>query len=133
MVNEETKMTKTAMLKLVVYAPKTHVDPMLEALLKHGCGSFGNGKYEGCAFLTFGHGTWIAQKGSKPFKGRLNRREMVQEVKIEACCPTSKAEQMVKVLRSLHPYEEPIIELYPMESMKEEKVGKAVVEVLKYK
>lgn len=121
------------MLKLVVYAPKTHVDSMLDALLKHGCGSFGNGKYEGCAFLTFGHGTWIALKGSKPFKGRLNRREMVQEVKIEACCPVSKAEQMVKVLRSIHPYEEPIIELYPMESVKEEKGSKAVADTPKYK
>lgn len=126
-------MTKNAMLKLVVYSPKSHMDAMLEALQKNGCGSMGEGKYEGCAFLTFGHGTWIAQKGSKPFKGRLNRREMVQEVKIEACCPTSKAEHMVKVLRSIHPYEEPVIELFPMESFKEEKVGKAVVEVMKYK
>ncbi len=121
------------MLKISVCVPKTHVDATLEAMLKHGCGSFGNGKYEGNAFLTFGHGTWIAMKGSKPFKGRLNRREMFQEVKIETFCPASKAEQMVKILRSIHPYEEPIIELFPMETMKEEKTAKGAVEVIKYK
>mgnify|MGYP001597279385 CR=1 FL=1 len=126
-------MPKSTMLKISVCVPKTHVDATLEAMLKYGCGSFGNGKYEGNAFLTFGHGTWIAMKGSKPFKGRLNRREMFQEVKIETCCPASKAEQMVKVLRSIHPYEEPIIELFPMETMKEEKTAKGVVEVMKYK
>lgn len=126
-------MPKSAMLKISVCVPKTHVDATLEAMHKHGCGSFGNGKYEGNAFLTFGHGTWIAMKGSKPFKGRLNRREMFQEVKIETCCPASKAEHMVKVLRSIHPYEEPVIELFPMETMKEEKTTKGVVEVMKYK
>ena len=59
-------MPKSAMLKISVCVPKTHVDATLEAMHKHGCGSFGNGKYEGNAFLTFGHGTWIAMKGSKP-------------------------------------------------------------------
>lgn len=119
--------------KLVVYAPKTHVDPILEALHKTGCGAMGEGKYEGCAFLTFGHGTWIAMKGSKPFKGRLNRREMAQEVKIETTCLSSKSTDIMKIIRSLHPYEEPVIELYPLESVSLKKSKKGEVEVLKYK
>ncbi len=121
------------MLKLVVYVPKTHVDSVLNMMHENGCGDFGEGKYQGVAFLTFGHGTWIAMKGSKPFKGRLNRREMIQEVKIETCCTSAKARHMVKVLRSIHPYEEPVIELFPMESLKEEKTTKGSVELLKYK
>ena len=126
-------MPKSAMLKISVCVPKTHVDATLEAMLKHGCGSFGNGKYEGNAFLTFGHGTWIAMKGSKPFKGRLNRREMVQEVRIETTCPSTKASEMVKVLRSIHPYEEPVVELYALESVELKTIGKSAIEVLKYK
>lgn len=109
------------------------MDAMLEAMHQKGCGSFGDGKYEGAAFLTFGHGTWIALKGSKPFKGRLNRREMVQEVKIETTALASKASEIVKVLRSIHPYEEPVIEIYPLESAELKHTGKGVVEVLKYK
>lgn len=125
--------TKPKFLKLVVYAPKTHMDAMLDAMHKQGCGSFGEGKYEGNAFLTFGHGTWIALKGSKPFKGRLNKREMSQEVKIETTCPTSSAMNVVKILRSIHPYEEPVIELYPLESAELKETASGKVEVLKYK
>ncbi len=124
-------MAKSEYYKLVCYVPKTYLEPMLDALHDHGCGSFG--KYEGVAFLTFGHSTWIALKGSKPFKGRLNKREMAQEVKIETTCPASKASLIIKVLRSLHPYEEPIIEFYPMESMVEEKTPKGKIEVIEYK
>ncbi len=124
---------KQKYVKMIVYAPKTHVDPILEAMHVNGCGNMGDGKYEGCAFLTFGHGTWIALKGSKPFKGRLNRREMSQEVKIETTCPASKSGQMVKILRSIHPYEEPLIELYPLESVEIKETSKGDVEVLKYK
>ncbi|MEK6902694.1 MAG: hypothetical protein AABX02_03870 [archaeon] len=126
-------MTKNNFVKLVVCVPKTHMEPILDAMHKHGCGSFGDKKYEGVAFLTFGHGTWIALKGSKPFKGRLNRREMVQEVRIETTCPSTKASEMVKVLRSIHPYEEPVVELYALESVELKTIGKSAIEVLKYK
>lgn len=119
--------------KIVVCVPKTHMEPVLDAMHKHGCGALGDGKYEGVAFLTFGHGTWIAMKGSKPFKGRLNRREMVQEVKIETTCLATKANEMVKVLRSIHPYEEPMVEIYPLEAVELKTTAKGAVEVLKYK
>ncbi|MEK6970572.1 MAG: NGG1p interacting factor NIF3 [archaeon] len=126
-------MSKPSFVKLIVYAPKTHMDAMLDLMHGQGCGTSGDGKYEGCAFLTFGHGTWIALKGSKPFKGRLNKREMVQEVKIETTCLASKSGHMVKLLRSIHPYEEPVIELYPLESLEVKDLSKGPVEVLKYK
>lgn len=126
-------MLKSPMVKIIVYAPKSHMDLLLEAMHQKGCGNFGDGKYEGSAFLTFGHGTWIALKGSKPFKGRLNRREMVQEVKIETTCPASAASDVTKILRSIHPYEEPVIEIYPLESAELKYTSKGVVEVLKYK
>ncbi|MFH0969917.1 MAG: hypothetical protein V1776_00435 [Candidatus Diapherotrites archaeon] len=126
-------MTKTQMVKIVVYAPKTNVDSILDMFHQQGGGSYGDGKYVGCAFLTFGHGTWIALKGSKPFKGRLNKREMSQEVKIETTLPKSSAERVIKLIRSIHPYEEPIIEMYPLESIEEEKTKSGKVEVLKYK
>lgn len=126
-------MTKPALVKLIVYAPKTHMDAVLDLMHTQGCGVFGDGKYEGNAFLTFGHGTWIALKGSKPFKGRLNKREMFQEVKIETTCLSSKSAHMVKLLRSIHPYEEPVIEIYPLESAELKESAKGNVEVLKYK
>ncbi len=121
------------MVKLIVYAPKTHLDAILEVFQKNGCGSFGDGKYEGCAFITFGHGTWIALKGSKPFKGRLNKREMSQEAKIETTCEKAVCARVVKIIRSIHPYEEPVIEIYPLESITEPKTTKGKVEVLTYK
>jgi hypothetical protein len=99
-------------MKLVVYLPKTHLDNTLEALKKLGIGC--NGHYEGRAFLTFGHGTWIANKGAKPFKGRLNKREMAQEVKIETTCEKAKLKEAIKVIRSIHPYELPEIEAYEL-------------------
>ncbi|MBM3282502.1 MAG: hypothetical protein FJY86_04155 [Candidatus Diapherotrites archaeon] len=126
-------MTKNAMFKLVVYSPKSHMDEMLEALQKNGCGTLGDGKYEGCAFLTFGHGTWIAQKGSKPFKGRLNRREMIQEVRVESTCPASKVDDVVKILRSVHPYEEPVIEVYPLEGLDSRVSVKPALQALRSK
>ncbi len=102
----------TKYMKLVVYLPKTHLDNALDALRKLGIGCYGH--YEGCAFLTFGHGTWIANKGAKPFKGRLNKREMAQEVKLETTCEKGKIKEAIKVIRSIHPYEMPIIEAYEL-------------------
>lgn len=120
-------------MKLVVYAPKTHVDPILEALHQTGCGKSDGGKYEGRAFLTFGHGTWIALKGSKPFKGRLNRREMVQEVRIETTCPKEKSADILRIIRSIHPYEEPVIEIYSLDAVSNAAPLKAGAKVLRYK
>jgi hypothetical protein len=105
-------VSKQQQMKLVVYVPKTHLETTLDALRKLGIGA--NGHYECVAFLTFGHGTWIANKGAKPFKGRLNKREMAQEVKLETTCEKAKVKEAIKVIRSIHPYELPSIEAYEL-------------------
>ncbi len=126
-------MGENKCVKIVFYVPKTHLEPALNVLHQNGCGQVGNGKYEGAAFLTFGHGTWIALKGSKPFKGRLNRREMIQEVRVESTCAESKVFEVVKILRSIHPYEEPVIEVYPLESATPQSPLKSPLEIVSRK
>ena len=99
--------------KLVVYVPEDHADKLREAMGNAGAGEIGNYKY--CTFTTKGIGRFKPGEGSKPAIGGVGKLEEVAEDRIETVCNDEKLRGVLKAIKEAHPYEEPAIDVYPIE------------------
>ncbi len=101
------------MYKLVVYAPLTHAEDIRTALAEAGAGKIGN--YSACTFSVQGVGRFKPEEGANPHIGSLGKLEEVAEERIETVCEASVLKEVLAAVRSAHPYEEPAIDVYPIE------------------
>lgn len=99
-------------IKIVVFAPGSHADKVRNALAEAGAGHVGN--YDYCTFSTKGIGRFKGLDGSKPFIGESGKIEKVEEEKIETICPYAKLDDVLAAIKEVHPYEEPVIDIYPL-------------------
>jgi dinuclear metal center YbgI/SA1388 family protein len=102
--------------KLVVFVPADSLEKVADAVFKAGAGWIGN--YSHCSFRTAGEGTFLPLEGAKPAIGRKGKLEKVDEIRFESIVPAEKAADVVKAMRSAHPYEMPafdVIKLYDFE------------------
>ncbi len=98
--------------KIVIYVPETHAEVVRKTLGESGAGPIGN--YDFCSFSTKGVGRFRALAGSEPFIGEEGKLEEVLEEKIETICAYEKLEEILAAVRAVHPYEEPVIDVYPL-------------------
>lgn len=99
--------------KLAVNVPLSHADAVREAMGKAGAGKVGN--YEFCSFSTRGIGRFRPLPGANPHIGEVGKMEEVEEEKIEVVCPREILDTVVSRIKEVHPYEEPAIEISPLE------------------
>ena len=99
-------------LKLVVFVPEDHAEPVFAAITAAGAGWIGN--YSHCTFRTPGVGTFLPQSGAKPFLGEVGTVSSVPEVRLETIIPAWKRPRVIKALLAAHPYEEVAYDLYPV-------------------
>jgi hypothetical protein len=59
-------------------------------------------------------GYWRPLEGAKPFAGRPGEISSADEVKVEFVCRAERAGEAVRLIRGLHPYEEPLIMVIPL-------------------
>jgi hypothetical protein len=107
----------TPAVKIVVFAPLEHADRIREALGKAGAGKIG--KYSFCTFSSVGTGRFLPMEGAHPAVGRVGQSEEVQEERIETVCERSILKDVLKAINEVHPYEEPAIDVYPIEILLE--------------
>jgi len=108
------RVTPPKRYKLVTFVPPTHLDAILEALFKEGAGTIGS--YKDCAFFTSGTGTFFPEKDAHPFIGKPGQRESVEEVRVEVEVSHSKLYRVLETLTEVHPYEQPVVDVYPLVS-----------------
>jgi len=97
--------------KIEFYVPQTHVDVVKAAIFAAGAGKIGN--YDCCAWqTTAGTGQFRPCSGSKPFIGKLNKIEYVDEVKVELVCQAEFIDATITALRTSHPYETPALQYW---------------------
>jgi hypothetical protein len=96
--------------KLVVFVPAEALDAVRDALFAVGAGRIG--EYERCSWYTEGTGTFLGGEESTPTIGERGREERVPEVRLETVYPVEREAEVVRALRSAHPYEEPAFDLY---------------------
>lgn len=99
--------------KLVVFVPKDHHEPVLQAMLNAGAGHIGN--YSHCSFNIKGFGTFKPGEGTDPYIGSQGKLERVEELRIETVVPHSLRGKVIQAMLKQHPYEEVAYDLYPMD------------------
>jgi dinuclear metal center YbgI/SA1388 family protein len=115
------------LLKLVTFVPESHAEYVRNALFNAGAGNIGN--YESCSFNLHGEGTFKAGATADPFVGTVGKLHFEKEVRIETVLPRFKQPEVLRALLSVHPYEEPAYDFYPIEN-EWHQVGSGVVGVL---
>jgi len=100
--------------KLVVFVPQSHIDKVAEELFKIGCGVIG--EYSNCSFRTKGEGSFKGSEFSNPSVGKKEAFEKVDEFRLEVVLDSWKLNSAVKVLKEVHPYEEPAFDIYTVKN-----------------
>lgn len=107
-VNEE------ALEKIVVYVPASYSTAVRQAMEEAGAGIIG--AYRGCSFSAAGIGRFTPKIGAHPFLGKAGTEEEVEEERVETCCYAGETERILAVVRKVHPYEEPVCDVYSLDS-----------------
>lgn len=100
--------------KLCYYVPDSHLDVTKQAVFAAGAGRQGN--YSHCCFQTKGMGQFKPLAGSQPFIGQQDQVEQVEEWRVEMLCTDDLLPQVLAALRQAHPYEEPAIDVWRLQS-----------------
>ncbi len=101
-----------AELKLVTFVPAEQADALRAALARAGAGVIG--EYSECSSETPTTGTFEGGEGASPTVGERGRLERVAELRLEMVCPKGALGAVARVMRDVHPYEEPAWDVYPL-------------------
>ena len=115
---------KNSLVKLVTFVPDHTAEKLRKALFKAGAGHIGN--YSSCSFNTDGQGTFLAMENSHPYCGEIGQLHTEQEVRIETVFPSFLKSSVISSLLAVHPYEEPVFDLYKLEN-EWEQAGNGVI------
>lgn len=103
------------MYKLCFYVPESHLEAVKEAVLAAGGGRIG--AYDSCCWQSLGQGQYRPLEGSQPFLGQTGRLERVAEWKVEMVVADERIHDVVKALKSSHPYETPAYDVWRLSDM----------------
>lgn len=103
------------LVKLVVFVPEQNADEVRDALGKAGAGKIG--EYSFCSYSTKGVARFKPSANANPHIGSAGKLETVDEERIEVACEKEQAADIINVIRDVHPYEEVVIDIYPMLSI----------------
>lgn len=103
--------------KIVVFVPESHTDPVRKAIGKAGGGVIGNYDYN--SFSIKGVGRFKPRKGAKPHIGKVGQIESAKEERIEFVCEKSKVKNVFAAIKKVHPYEEVALDIYPLMDIEE--------------
>jgi dinuclear metal center YbgI/SA1388 family protein len=101
-------------IKLAVFVPESHVNKVAEAIHQSGGGLIG--EYSHCSFRTSGTGTFKGSIESNPAIGKKGVAEFVEEVKLEVLVDKWKLNQVLNVMKKVHPYEEVAYDVFPLKN-----------------
>ena len=98
-------------LKLEIFIPATHFRILQKALQSVDAGHIGN--YDSCLSYSPVKGTWRPLEGTTPYIGKKNEISEEEEYKVEVTIKKENLEKTMTVVKEIHPYEEPVINVIP--------------------
>jgi dinuclear metal center YbgI/SA1388 family protein len=102
------------MRKVVVFAPNDAADAVRGSLAEAGAGEIG--AYTGCSFSSPGTGRFTPGKAASPAIGEAGGgEETVDEIRIGAVIPEWDVDRVRRAVAAAHPYEEPALDVVPLE------------------
>ena len=98
--------------KLEIFTPQEYALNIRDELAKIGVGRIGN--YDHCVAIYPVQGYYRPLEGANPFEGEIGKIREGIEYKIEVNCRRELVNEAIKVIKSIHPYEEPLINIFPL-------------------
>ncbi|SHJ06585.1 hypothetical protein SAMN02745163_01222 [Clostridium cavendishii DSM 21758] len=98
--------------KIEIYIPEEYVIKLRNGLNEVNACTVGN--YDNVMSITKLKGYWRPLEGANPFEGEVGKVCEAEECKIELRCKREYAKIAIKVIREIHPYEEPVINIIPI-------------------
>ena len=102
--------------KLEIFIPEANFRDLQRALQEVDAGHIGN--YDSCLSYSRVTGTWRPLEGTHPYIGEEGEISGEPELKVEVTIRRGQLDDVVSRIRSVHPYEEPVINIIPMVSYK---------------
>lgn len=99
--------------KIVTFVPTNDCQRLREVMAQAGAGVIGD--YTHCSFTVEGNGSFLPGQSAHPAVGSRGRLETVPEIRLEMIAPSSRVSAVIKAIYAHHPYEEPAIDIYPMD------------------
>ncbi len=98
--------------KLEIFIPETHFQQLQKALQDVDAGHIGN--YDSCLSYSKVMGTWRPLEGTDPFIGNTGEISEEPELKVEVTIKTERLKDTIAAVKTVHPYEEPVINVIPL-------------------
>ncbi|MCR5030666.1 MAG: divalent cation tolerance protein CutA [Selenomonadaceae bacterium] len=98
--------------KLEIFIPETYFRALQKALQDADTGHIGN--YDSCLAYSRVTGTWRPLAGTKPFIGTEGEVSEEPELKVEVTIRAEILDEVMKAIKAVHPYEEPLINVLPL-------------------
>ena len=98
--------------KLEIFIPETHFRQLQKALQDVDAGHIGN--YDSCLSYSKVMGTWRPLEGTDPFIGDIGEISEEPELKVEVTIKTERLKDTIAAVKTVHPYEEPVINVIPL-------------------
>jgi len=98
--------------KLEIFVPQEYALTIRDELAKIGVGKIG--EYDHCVAIYTVQGYFRPLQGANPFKGEIGRIQEAAEAKIEVNCKRNLVNEAIAIIRRVHPYEEPLVNVIPL-------------------
>ena len=98
--------------KLEIFIPETHFRALQEALQDADAGHIGN--YDSCLSYSRVTGTWRPLEGTTPYIGTEGEVSEEPELKVEVTIRAEALDRVMRAIKAVHPYEEPLINVLPL-------------------
>ena len=99
-------------LKLEIFIPETHLPSLQAALQSVDAGHIGH--YDSCLSYSRVMSTWRPLPGTTPCIGTEGKLSCEPELKVEVTIRAEKYKETMEAIKSIHPYEEPVINVIPL-------------------
>jgi len=98
--------------KLDIFLPPSHLEVLQKALQEVDAGHIGN--YDSCMSVSPVTGYWRPLDGCNPYIGTNGEISCEPELKVEVTVYTENVDKTIEVVKAVHPYEEPVINVIPL-------------------
>lgn len=98
--------------KIEIYVPKEFIIPLREGLNKVNACKVGD--YDNVMSITDVRGYWRPLESATPFNGDKNEINEGTECKIEIRCKREYVKDALDIIKEIHPYEEPLVNIIPL-------------------
>ena len=98
--------------KIELFIPEQYIETLRDELHKVNVGRIGN--YDHCLSITNVRGYWRPLAGAAPYQGEIGKISEGTECKVEVNCKQEYVKEALQVIRHIHPYDEPLINIIPL-------------------